>query len=134
MEQGRVSALLAGTRRGGHREPTLQIFALGMGDGDGVVGGCGQGRQEGEADLGLDGGGEEDLAEELGVDRAAAAESEEEAARGETRGRASMRPKPASVVFWPDFLPALITSSWASSCHWMNFLSFCLSWALVVSL
>ena len=67
------------------RQPPLQVFPLGMGDRHRMVRRGGEGLQEIDADARLDGGGEEDLAEELGVHRAAAAEGEEEAARLDPR-------------------------------------------------
>jgi hypothetical protein len=51
-----------------------------MGDGDRVVRRGGEGLEEVDAHAGLDGGGEEDLAEEPGVHRAAATEGQQEAA------------------------------------------------------
>ena len=57
----------------------LQVLPLRMGDGDRVVRRGGEGLEEGDAHSGFDGGGEEDLAEELGVHGAAATEGEQEA-------------------------------------------------------
>ena len=51
-----------------------------MGDGYGVIRRGGEGLEEIDADAGFHGGGEEDLAEELGIHRAAATEGEQEAA------------------------------------------------------
>src|SRR5207244_9753863 len=65
-----------------HRQPSLQVLSLRMRDRHRMIRRGGQGFEKRDSDSGFDGGGEEDLAEELGVDRSAATEGEEEAAGG----------------------------------------------------
>ena len=66
----------------GHpRPPALQVLALRVGDGHRMIGRGGERLEELERRLGFDGGGEQDLAEERGVDRAAAAEGQQEPPR-----------------------------------------------------
>src|SRR5687768_2353249 len=74
-------SMRTGPVAGHSRPPALQVLALRVSDGDRVIGGGGERLEELERGLGFHGGGEQDLAEERGVDRAAAAEGEQEPAR-----------------------------------------------------